>query len=381
MSAIATEFEVIDENDLSPAPKRRRGKAASPSVGNPDAADDDGSADAAEMAQMMQDAANNAAKAGFELALKGGQELADKTLAALMGKTEPLSEKLADLESRIKDAESAKQKVKVIGIKMGDLPAQKLKQAPCKILPDLLVQCSIGQAGGNWPFMFGPTGCGKTVAAEQVAEVLKLPFEHVNCSEGMSETWLWGRQTPTGFVPGGLWKCFKDGGVFLFDEADAANDNVWLSINTMLANGHAYNPISGESVKRHPDFIAIAAANTNGKGGTGAYSGRSRLDGATLNRFTMFTVEYSTDLERELCGDKVLLEMLWTIRVKLTEKKSGDVVSTRDIKNAYLQVCRGFDHAKILSCLALRMDASNKDLFKVQPKQKDDKPANSDSPF
>jgi hypothetical protein len=349
MSAMATEFEVETETlEASPAvPASKRRKTA---VENPDELD----TQAAEVAQLAQEIAGAAAKTASELTLKGAQE----QVTAMLLKTEKLCREMEEKYS--------KPRTVVLGVKLGDLPAKKLKLEPAKVLPMLLAQSKIGQAGGNWPLMTGPTGCGKTVAAEQVAETLGLNFEHVNCSEGMSETWLWGRQTPTGFVPGGLWKCFKDGGVFLFDEADAANDNVWLSINTMLANGHAYNPICGESVKRHKDFIAIAAANTNGKGGTGAYSGRSRLDGATLNRFAMFAVDYNTDLEKGLCGDKKLLELLWTIRVKLTEKKSADVVSTRDIKNGYLQVQAGFSHQQVLDCLALRMDQGNKDLFKAK---------------
>jgi hypothetical protein len=349
--SLTTEFEVEDQT-LEPVtmPRKGRGKSAVIDVESPSL-----DKQAEEIAELAQEIASAAAKMATDMSLKAAQEMAAKMIS-------DLGEKTASLESRIRDAENAKQKTKIIGIKLGELPAQKLKLTPAEVLPSLLAQAKIGMAGGNWPLMTGPTGCGKTVAAEQVAEALALRFEHVNCSEGMSETWLWGRQTPTGFIPGGLWTCFKEGGVFLFDEADAANDNVWLSINTMLANGHAYNPISGESVKRHKDFIAIAAANTNGKGGTGAYSGRSRLDGATLNRFAMFAVHYSPSLERELCPDTALLEVLWSIRVKLEEKKSADVISTRDIKNAYLQSKAGFETKQILECLSLRMDASNKEL-------------------
>ena len=349
-ATIETTFEVIDEelstlSDTTPPAKRGRGRPRKERDGQ----DAEGAAD--EVAQLMEEMASEAARLATLNAMKEAKRLKDETLAEVDAHCRKISEQYS------------KPKNLCMHIKLGDLPAVKLKTRVAKILPDLLAQCKIGQVGGNWPLLFGPTGCGKTVAAEQVADSLKLSFDHVNCSEGMSETWLWGRQTPQGFIPGGLWKAFKEGGVFLFDEADAANDNVWLSINTMLANGHAHNPISGEAVKRHPNFIAIAAANTNGKGGTGAYTGRTRLDGATLNRFTMFEVEYDRDLEQELCADNPLREKLWKIREELNKKQSADVVSTRDMKNAMMQLQAGFPVQKILDCLARRMDKANKTLF------------------
>lgn len=375
--AMETEFTVVDEELESAALPEHGGKGAEKARARrkgfavseesaPQGYEDSGKAadaSAEGMAKLMEEMAAKAAKKGLELSLETGKLLA----AEVDAKNE---KRVAEFVAYIKKQSElyAKPQNLCMHVKFGEGKPVKLKHRAAKILPELLVQCDIGRAGGNWPLMFGPTGCGKTVAAEQVAETLKLPFEHVNCSEGMSETWLWGRQTPNGFVPGGLWKCFKDGGVFLFDEADAANDNVWLSINTMLANGHAYNPISGESCKRHADFIAIAAANTNGKGGQGAYTGRSRLDGATLNRFSMYQVDYDTDLERELCPDKTLLERLWTIRVELQKKNSHDVISTRDIKNGYHQAQRGFPVEKILGCLKLRMDKANHSLFEGKGK-------------
>lgn len=356
--SIAAEFEVIDETNLVEAPKRRATRTKGPAEENPSE-----DADASELAAIMQQAAQDAAKAGFELALNGAQDMASKIIADLSAKSFPLGEKLKELEDRIRDAESIKQKTKVVGIKLNELPAKKLKLSPCKVLPMLIAQAKVGQAGGNWPMLKGPTGCGKTVAGEQLAETLELPFDHVNCTEGMSETWIHGRNTPNGFIPGGFFKSYRDGGVFLLDEIDACNENVLLGINTALANGRYHNPMNGETVARHPNFICIGAANTNGKGGTGAYTGRSRLDGATLNRFSLLVVEYNTDLERELCPDKKLLEILWTIRVKLMDKKSQDVISTRDIKNAYLQSQVGISQKEILGMLQERMDTANHSLF------------------
>jgi len=365
MSTITTEFEVQEETlEAVPAEKPRRGRPPR-SVGNPGESE----ADPNETAAMMRELATLTAKSTTELTMRLAGEQASKVLGEVAKERDALSTAIAALEERVREAEIAKQKTKIIGIKLGELPAKKLKfsmpQSMASLLAELIGQAKIGQAGGNWPMLVGPTGCGKTVLAELVAESLGLEFSHTNFTEGASETWVHGRQTPTGFVEGAFSNAFKTGKLFLGDELDACNDNVLLGMNTAMANGSYYNPISGETIKRHPNFVFIAACNTNGKGGTGAYSGRSRLDGATLNRFSMFAVDYNTELERELCPDKKLLEVLWTIRVKLTEKKSADVVSTRDIKNAYLQAQTGFATQRILDCLAMRMDAANRELFKA----------------
>ena len=342
----------ITDPDLAPPPAPKK-KKESKSI------DDE----AESMAKLMEDMASEAAKIAVVSALKEGEKIKAETIKSWEKDIKRVNEKLLELER-------ARPVNLCMHVKIGDLATIKLKQRAAKILPELIAQAKIAQSGGKWPLVYGPTGSGKTVAASQVAESLGLPFDHLNCSQGMSETWIWGRQTPNGFVAGGPWKAYTQGGVFLFDEIDAMNDNVGCSAHTLLGSREAHNPISGETAKRHKDCIFIAAANTNGKGGTGAYTGRSRLDAATLNRFSLYEMGYDLELERELCLDKKLLEVLWDIRSSLQEKNSQDVISTRDILDAYLQSKAGYTLEKILGCLKLRMDKANHALFEAKGKKK-----------
>jgi MoxR-like ATPase len=93
-------------------------------------------------------------------------------------------------------------------------------------------------------------------------------------------------------------EAYEHGGLFLIDEFCASNPNAVNAINAALANGYCAFPDG--IVKRHANFICIAADNTDGSGPTARYPGRNVLDGASLDRFAMIDWDYDLDLERKL---------------------------------------------------------------------------------
>jgi hypothetical protein len=100
---------------------------------------------------------------------------------------------------------------------------------------------------------------------------------------------------------------FTNGGVFLYDEIDAADSNMILVVNDLLAlrPGETFhNPVNGQQYVKSPDFIPIAGANTLGLGASREFTGRERLDGATLDRFRMgrVTLDLDRDLLRSIIG-------------------------------------------------------------------------------
>jgi len=204
-------------------------------------------------------------------------------------------------------------------------------------------------ADGEEVFLPGPTGCGKTHMCEQIARALGRQFGHQSLSGGVTESKFFGcsRPGPSGgfeFRGTKFLDCYENGGVFLLDEMDGADENVLISLNSALANGFCSVPDRHDNpiAKRHPDFVAIAAANTFGRGADRLYVGRNQLDEATLDRFRAGTVdmEYDRDLERDLCPDTELLERLWKYRDRVVENKLERVVSTRFIVKAYRAVQR-----------------------------------------
>jgi MoxR-like ATPase len=137
----------------------------------------------------------------------------------------------------------------------------------------------------------------------KAAEALGLPFvlEVVGLTSTKTDFLGFvdagGRCTETNFK-----RAFLNGGVYFIDEADSANANVGIALNTAIENGICAFPDG--VFKAHPDFVAIAAGNTNGKGGTAQFGGRVRMDSAFQDRFAF--IEWGVDeaLERDICTNR-----------------------------------------------------------------------------
>lgn len=190
--------------------------------------------------------------------------------------------------------------------------------------------------------LVGPTGCGKSTLAEQIASTLELDYSTISCTAGMSESQLTGKLLPG---EGGNFEYrqspfisrFENGGVFLLDEIDAADPNVLVLLHSSIANGVLNIPDrkDNQSIKRHKDFILIAASNTFGTGSNRSYSGRNSLDRATLDRFSVGTVllDYDKVLESELLPEGIFI---WSQRVRnvIESNSLPYVLSTRFLIDA-----------------------------------------------
>lgn len=209
--------------------------------------------------------------------------------------------------------------------------------------------------------LIGPAGSGKTHMAAQLAKALDLPFAHITCSAGMSEGQLLGRLLPTGkngtfeYCRSEFVRAYEEGGVFLFDEIDAADSNTLLVLNSALANGHLSVPnrVNNPIAKRHPDFVCVAAANTYGTGADRQYVGRNQLDGSTLDRFRVGQIEmdYDADVEAALCPDDALRARLQGYRAACRKNRLRRLVSMRFLADAYEMKQAGDSDAEIDAAL------------------------------
>ena len=186
--------------------------------------------------------------------------------------------------------------------------------------------------------LVGPSGCGKTTLARKVADDLGRRFASQSCTAGMSESQLVGWLLPVGeggrfeYVPSTFVDFYENGGVYLLDELDAADENTLLFIDTAIGGDAFHIPqrFGNTEVKRHADFVCMAAANTFGLGESLMYTGRNQLDGATLDRFRagIVVMDYDEDLERRVVDPDVLAWAL-PIRAAIKEHKLERIMSTR----------------------------------------------------
>lgn len=200
--------------------------------------------------------------------------------------------------------------------------------------------------------LVGPSGCGKTYVCEHLAKAMRArTFGYISCSMGMSESQLSGWLLPVGtggkfeYVASPFIDIYENGGLFVFDEIDAADPNVLVFLNTALAGEQFFLPqrYKNPMVKRHKNFMCIAAANTFGHGADAMYVGRNQLDAATLDRFRvgMIMMDYSEAVERSISEPAVYD---WAVRIRRAIRKHGlrRVMSTRTIKEMTKMV-RAYD--------------------------------------
>jgi SpoVK/Ycf46/Vps4 family AAA+-type ATPase len=180
------------------------------------------------------------------------------------------------------------------------------------------------------PMIVGPAGTGKSTAVEQISRELKLNFYMANRIQNTFE--LLGFVDASGkYVTTQFYEAFVHGGVFLFDEVDASSPEALVTINAALSQGYMAFPGQPNAIQMHPDFKVVCAGNTFGSGATLQYTGRNKLDAATLDRFMIIEWDYDLELEKKLIPNKDLLEFCWKLRLESSKIDPAIIISTRGI--------------------------------------------------
>lgn len=122
-------------------------------------------------------------------------------------------------------------------------------------------------------FLVGAAGTGKSTLAKQAcSEIFGLgdadpitsgKYAQISFSPDTTSGEMIGRSDVNGnFHESEIVRVFRDGGVILFDEIDAADSSMLIKVNTALANGYLATP-NGMVVKNSDTYI-VCAANTFG---------------------------------------------------------------------------------------------------------------------
>jgi MoxR-like ATPase len=201
-------------------------------------------------------------------------------------------------------------------------------------------------SSGQHCYLVGPAGSGKTTAAEKCAAALGLNFYCQSVGAQTTQAQLLGFINATGqYVPTHFRQAYENGGLFLLDEIDAGNANVLTALNAALANGICSFP--DRMVKRHENFLCVAAANTFGTGADRQYVGRNQLDAASIDRFAFLEWPYDEKLESQLAGNEEWTGYVQKIRKAVAALKIRHVVSPRaSIQGAKL-LSAGMNRAEV----------------------------------
>ena len=147
-------------------------------------------------------------------------------------------------------------------------------------------------------YIYGPSGCGKSSQIRQIAARLNYPVFEATGHDRLEFPDLIGHLSVQNgnmeFQDGPLTMAMKQGGIFLFNEADLCSPSTLAGLNTILDGSPlciAEN--GGELVTPHPMFRFVVTANSNGASDeTGLYQGIMRQNIAFMDRFIVVEIGY-----------------------------------------------------------------------------------------
>ena len=153
------------------------------------------------------------------------------------------------------------------------------------------------------PYLYGPSGGGKSMIVSMVADLLELPF--IDVGYITEEYQVKGAEPFLGnFKPSSIHECFQLGKMGFIDEFDNGNAKACVSLNPFLRHSDNYYTFAnGERVRRHPNFRMITAGNTIGDGATKNHPTREAIEESVLQRLTLFYIDYDENVEKSLLRD------------------------------------------------------------------------------
>jgi len=146
--------------------------------------------------------------------------------------------------------------------------------------------------------LVGGKGVGKTTFVETLAEFFQYDHTAVSLSGASSPSDFYGVQKiggNGGIIEAEFSQLLRKPSFILCDEMDASDENMLLMLNRALANRKFYNRLLGETINVDKDTTFVAAMNTLGLGGGRDFTGRNKLDAASLDRWAMGRIQITLD--------------------------------------------------------------------------------------
>lgn len=208
----------------------------------------------------------------------------------------------AQLEAMVEQAVN-KVVARPVVVKLADLPDVKFEG---ELVHECFEALLRKVRAGVHVFLTGGPGVGKTTVTEQVARALAMEHVVATMKPLPQDHEFIGFVSPvTGkVVTGNVRNLYENGGILVLDEFDTAHPSTPPTLNMLLAQDYFDFPGNDgqvERVRKHKDFRVIATGNTYGGGGSLEFAGTTRMNTATMDRFTFFHVGVDEKLEDAIC--------------------------------------------------------------------------------
>lgn len=287
------------------------------------------------------------------------RESGSKLQESITNKLSNMEEEMNDSISKISDKLRTKMAVlenqfkeipKTINIGTVEKPSNKLVHSAF----DTIIKVLNSSKRINKNIMLvGPCASGKSSLCEDVASYYKLDFYPMSVGLQTTKSDLLGFINAKGdYVTSPVRQAFENGGVLLLDEFDATHAGTVTILNGMLANDICAFP--DKIVRKHKDFICIVACNTYGRGATLEFTGRNRLDTATLDRFICIQVNYDESLEKKLTNNDGWFRIIKNIRRNIDKHGLKVAVSPRASMQGADLLDAGFDINDVLEMVVYK---------------------------
>ncbi len=183
------------------------------------------------------------------------------------------------------------------------------KERQGEIFHKRVPQIAIDLMEGDWPYLWGPSGTGKSYMVKQVASLIGIPLTK---SGKITEPYsVLGYNDPQGryqITPSFIAALY--GHLLFQDELDNGNPDTQVVLNDIysellnkLENPNEVCEITfGTDVRVdvNPNFRMVAAGNTSGEGENETFSSRGKMDESLQERMTPIYIDYDDRVEKKI---------------------------------------------------------------------------------
>ena len=188
----------------------------------------------------------------------------------------------------------------------------RLREQNGEIFHKKIYQIIIDLMEGDWPYLWGPSGTGKSYMAKQIASIIGIPLTKAGkITEPYS---VLGYNDPQGryqITPSFIAALY--GNLLFLDELDNGNPDTQVVLNDIYSEllNKLDNPNdiceitfgTDVNVDVHPNFRLLAAGNTSGEGENEAFSSRGKMDESLQERMTPIYIDYDNRVEKRILND------------------------------------------------------------------------------